>query len=82
MLSATFISQKGALLMPALKCPHCGFSDLHAVDVETVRVEPSSPNGLKRSHQHELACKKCGWTPSASLKPDQVLKVKPLDSNV
>jgi predicted nucleic-acid-binding Zn-ribbon protein len=68
--------------MPALKCPSCGYSDLHAVDVETIELDSNAPGSFRREHQQELACKRCGWTPTLAHEPQVVLSVKPADHNV
>lgn len=68
--------------MPALRCPQCGASDLHAVDVETVELDVRHPGEFQREHYNELACKRCGWTPTKSQQPNQVVAVSPIDANV
>ena len=67
--------------MPALKCPHCGYSDLHAIDIETLDADFNGKNGLRRTHRQELGCKRCGWSPSKALKPELVLATTPIDTN-
>lgn len=67
--------------MPALKCPRCGFSDLQAIDVETVQQDAAAKSGMKRVHLQELGCKRCGWSPSGASEKELVLASKPLDRN-
>jgi len=68
--------------MPALKCPECGYSDLHAVEVETINTDLKAPGRFRREHQQELACKRCGWTPTLNQEPEAVLSITPVDRNV
>jgi len=73
--------------MPALRCPHCGVSDLHAVAVEMAEVNPkaprvTAPDIIKVENRTELACKRCGWTPSADAHPDSLMDVHSIDDNV
>ena len=68
--------------MPALRCPRCGYSDLHAIDVEMVQPELGAKSGTRRTHQQELGCKRCGWSPSKAAEPAQVLSAAPKDNNV
>jgi hypothetical protein len=67
--------------MPALRCPDCGYSDLHAVDVELIQPDSNAKSGMRRSHQQELGCKRCGWSPSKAAVPELVLASRPLDRN-
>ncbi len=67
--------------MPSLKCPDCGNSDLHAVDVEIVRPQADAPEGIAHEHKHELACKQCGWGPSKKAHPTTVISSTSLDSS-
>ena len=69
--------------MTALKCPHCGYSDLHAVNVKT--KEPVCRSGAINDHieqQNELGCKRCGWTPAKDSPRHEVLDIEAIDSNV
>jgi len=68
--------------MPALKCPRCGYSDLHAIDIETIDSNFNAKNGIRRTHRQELGCKRCGWSPSKAIEPDLVLASKPIDKNI
>ena len=73
---------KGNPVMPSLKCPRCGASDLHAVNVETLALRPDASPLVDVAEKTELACKRCGWTPSAEEQSATVLHVKPADSNI
>ena len=62
--------------MPSLKCPHCGTSDLHAVEVQKMDFP-----AFELKEAHELSCKQCGWTPSADSHPERVMSVTSMDDN-
>lgn len=68
--------------MPSLRCPRCGTSDLHAVEVEVMEINPRVPGMVEIEHPVELACKRCGWTPTAETHPNTVLDIRPADMNV
>jgi hypothetical protein len=72
----------GGFEMPALRCPSCGYSDLHAVDVELIKLNAKALDSLEREHQQELACKRCGWTPSKQAHPNALVGVEPIDRNI
>jgi hypothetical protein len=68
--------------MPALKCPRCGFCELHAIDVEntqqqkqvtTEKTRGEAKSDLKQPHRQELGCQRCGWSPSKVAERDLAL---------
>ncbi len=65
--------------MPALKCPNCQTSDLHAVQVD---LESTQDVNHSQRHVEELACKQCGWTPSGQAKDAVLLGSRPIDQNI
>jgi hypothetical protein len=67
--------------MPALRCPRCGYSDLHAVDVELVHPDLFSESGFRRTHRQELGCKRCDWSPSKAAEPAKVLVTTPINNH-